>query len=125
MYYKVIEKNNSRYIECDSAEAPLRSEQDALDLIGACFENETSLVILHAGMLSDDFLNLRTGLAGQILQKLINYHIKAAAVIAHGPEIQGRFKELLAESNKGNDFRVFGSTADAESWLLGGVFHGE
>jgi hypothetical protein len=32
--------------------------------------------------------------------------------------IQGKFKEMLAESNKGKDFRVFNSMTDAENWLL-------
>jgi hypothetical protein len=30
----------------------------------------------------------------------------------------GKFKEFLAEANKGNDFRVLGSSEEAEDWLL-------
>jgi hypothetical protein len=30
----------------------------------------------------------------------------------------GKFKELVMESNKRNDFRVFYNKEDAENWLL-------
>ncbi|MBW7474052.1 DUF4180 domain-containing protein [Paenibacillus oenotherae] len=120
MQVQVIEKNEAKYIQYASAETPIRSEQDALDLIAACFENDAYLIMLHAEALSDDFLKLSTGLAGQVLQKLVNYRIKTAAVITDELRIKGRFKELLAESNKRNDFRVFGSIVEAEDWLLGG-----
>jgi PadR family transcriptional regulator AphA len=118
MQFKVVEKANGRYIECISAETPLCTEQDALDLVAICGENDTNLLILHADTLSDDFFKLRTGIAGQMLQKFTNYHIKTAVIMANEQLIKGKFKEMLAESNKRNDFRVFNSITDAENWLL-------
>jgi hypothetical protein len=117
MNYKVVEKNHKKYIVCDSAETPLQSEQDALDLIAACFENNTFLLMLNAEVLADDFFRLRTGLAGQVLQKFINYRVKVAVVLTKEQRIMGKFKEFLAEANKGNDFRVFSSSEEAEDWL--------
>ncbi len=117
MKYTVIDKTNKRYIEYTSSETPVSTEQDALDLIAACFETDTGLVMLHAGALADDFFRLRTGLAGSVLQKFINYNIKAALVIPDNQKVKGKFKELLAESNKGNSFRVFHSREEAEAWL--------
>ena len=118
MNYKVIERDNQKYIECDSVETPLSSEQDAIDLIAACWENDTSLVMLHSEVLTDDFFKLKTGLAGQVLQKFMNYHIKVAVIITDDQKIKGKFKELLAEANKRNDFRVFNNVEEAENWLL-------
>jgi len=118
MNYKVIERDNQKYIECDSAETPLSSEQDAIDLIAACWENDTSLVMLHSEVLAEDFFKLKTGLAGQVLQKFMNYHIKVAVIITDEQKIKGKFKELLAESNKRNDFRVFSNIEEAENWIL-------
>lgn len=116
--YKVIEKDNKKYIECDSETTPICSEQDALDLCVACIENNTNLMMLHAEMLTDDFFNLKTGLAGQVLQKFINFHVKVAVILTNERKISGRFKELLAESNKRNDFVSFINTVEAENWLL-------
>lgn len=118
MNYKVIEKNNKKYIECVSAETPLSTEQDALDLIAACVENDTYMLMIHAEALSEDFFKLKTGLAGKVLQKFVNYHVKTAAIITSELTIKGNFKEVLAEANRGNDFRVFNNAAEAENWLL-------
>ncbi|WP_438445021.1 DUF4180 domain-containing protein [Gorillibacterium sp. sgz5001074] len=118
MGHAVIEKNNRTYIQCASEEARLGSEQEALDLIGACWEHDTRLLLLHADALPDDFFRLRTGLAGSLLQKFVNYGMKVAAVVPDEKRIQGKMKELLAESNKGKDFRVFSGTEEAEEWLL-------
>jgi hypothetical protein len=83
MQLRVIEKANGRYIECISAETPLCTEQDALNLIGLCGENDTGHLIIHTEALSDDFFKLRTGVAGQMLQKFINYHVKTAVILTN------------------------------------------
>jgi DNA-binding PadR family transcriptional regulator len=118
MNYKVIEKNTKKYIECISAEKPINTEKDALDLIAACGENDTNLLMLHAEALSDEFFKLKTGLAGMILQKFINYRVRTAVVLRGELKIIGKFKEFLAEANKGSDFRVFNNIAEAENWLI-------
>lgn len=118
MNYKVVERNSRRYILCDSTDTPLGSEQDSLDLVAACGENDTNLILLHSGAISDDFFKLRTGLAGKVLQKFINYRIRAAVVLTNEQKITGKFKEVIAETSKGNDFRVFDRAEEAEKWLL-------
>jgi PadR family transcriptional regulator AphA len=114
----VIDKNNKKYMECSSAESPIGTEQNAVDLVAACMENDTNLLMIHAEALVDDFFELRTGLAGSILQKFINYHVKAVVVMTDSQKMKGRFKEFSTEANKGNSFRVFSSKAEAEKWLL-------
>lgn len=118
MSYRVIEKANKKYIECASIEAQLNTEQDAIELIGACFENNTNLLMFHDEALSEDFFKIRTGLAGKVLQKFADYHVKVAVIITNEQKIKGKFKEVLAESNKGNDFRTFSNIEEAENWLF-------
>lgn len=118
MNYRVIEKDNKKYIECFSAETLLNTEQDAIDLITACYENNTYLLLIHDQVLSDEFFRLGTGLAGNILQKFINYHIRVGVVLASEQRIKGKFKDALSEFNKGNDCRVFKDIEEAERWLL-------
>lgn len=118
MNYKVIEKDNKKYIACISGELKLSSERDATDFISACWEIDTSLLMIYSEALSEDFFNLRTGLAGAVLQKFINYRIKVATVIENQENLNDRFKEMILESNKRNDFRVFKDAIEAESWLL-------
>lgn len=119
MHDEVKTKGSRKYLECASAEHPLATEQDALDLLAACFEHETRLIVLHSQALTGEFFDLRTGLAGKVLQKFVNYRVKVAVVLADEGVVKGRVKEWFAESNKGNDFRVFREPGEAEQWLLG------
>jgi PadR family transcriptional regulator AphA len=118
MQVQVIEKAKGRYIQCISAKTPLSSEQDAVELLAICGENDTNHLIINAEALSDDFFKLRTGVAGQMLQKFINYHVQIAVMITNESMITGKFKEMVAESNKRNDFRVFTNISDAENWFF-------
>lgn len=117
MNYKVVNKNNSKYIEFDSDLRELSSEQDVLDYISICMENNVYTVMLHSNVLSEDFFNLKTGLAGMALQKFINYNIKAAVIIEDEKKLNERFKEMIMEANKGNQFRTFKNIAAAETWI--------
>ena len=116
--YKIIAINGKKYIECASAEKPIRTEQNALDLISACFENDTNFLLIQAQALADDFFQLRTGLAGSVLQKFINYKIKVAVVMTDQQRVKGKFKEFITEANKGNSVRVFSNKEEAGNWLL-------
>jgi DNA-binding PadR family transcriptional regulator len=116
--FKVFVNGDVRYLECFSAKAPLSTEQDALDLVALCGENGTNLLMLHGEALSGDFFRLRTGVAGRMLQKFVNYNLRTAAVISDPGVIRGRFREMAAEANKGSHFRVFQSREDARAWLL-------
>ncbi|UNK17224.1 DUF4180 domain-containing protein [Paenibacillus sp. N3/727] len=118
MNYKIIENGNQKYIEFISTPTPFCTEQDAVDLVALCKENETNLLLLHSHVLSEDFFKLRTGVAGNMIQKFINYHVKTAAVIPKELVNKGKFKEMVLESNHSNHFRVFETREDAESWLL-------
>lgn len=115
MNYEIIDKIDKKYIE---VKHPLTCESDVVDIIGLCVSNDIKLLVLKEEVFTENFINLKSGLAGIVLQKFINYHIKASAVIKDNSKIQGRFKELLSELNKTNDFRVFSNILDAENWIL-------
>ncbi len=95
----------------------IRSEGDGLDLVSACVEQGTNLVLLPTACLSDDFLRLSTRVAGLVLQKLVNYNIRTAAVL-DTERTAVRFQEFSMEANKGQAFRTFDTSAQAEAWLL-------
>jgi len=119
MTYRLVQNGAVSYLESAAGSEPIRSEQDALDAIAQGWEHGTSRLLLHADMLSDEFMNLRTGLAGAILQKFANYGLKAAVVLPDSRSLKGRFKELVAEANRSREFRVFENRDEAEAWLIG------
>lgn len=117
MEYQVVEKNNQKYIRLGHTGALIQAERDALELLSICAEHGTNLLLIQGERLSDAFLQLRTGVAGAVLQKFVLYNIKAAAVLDEN-RIKGKFKDFVSESNRGNTFRVYGSFDEAEHWLL-------
>lgn len=117
MKYQIIEKNHQKYLWLDPGGTPVTTEQDANWLFTVCVENGVNLLLIDGERLSDEFLRLRTGIAGIALQKFVQYQIKAAAVL-DDTRTQGKFKEFLTESNRGNVFRSFKTIDEAEEWLL-------
>lgn len=114
MDYKIIEKMNKKYIEIKQE---ILCESDVLDIIGICISNDIKMLVLREKAFSKEFINLKSGLAGIVLQKFMNYHIKVSAIIDKD-KIEGRFKELVYELNKSSNFKVFNNSIDAENWIL-------
>ncbi len=117
MEYTIVEKNGQKYIKLDREGLLIQKEQDALTLLTLCMENGTNLLLIQGERLSDEFLRLKTGIAGAILQKFVQYNIKTVAVLDKD-KARGKFKEFLAESNRGSMFRTYANFDEAEQWLL-------
>lgn len=118
MNYKIVENGTKKYIELISSPTPLSTEQDAVDLVALCREHDIDYLMLHGEALSEDFFNLRTGVAGRMMQKFITYSLKTGVIIPDTSVNKGRFKEMVTESNRSNQFGVFETREDAESWLI-------
>ncbi|WP_144120003.1 DUF4180 domain-containing protein [Catellatospora sichuanensis] len=81
---------------------PVTSVQDALDLIGATF-GCADTVAVAAHLLTDDFFTLGTGLAGEIMQKFVNYQVRfviVGDVSAHLAR-SNALRAFVYESNRG------------------------
>ena len=114
MNYEIIEKMDKKYIKISQL---ISCEGDILDIIGVCISNDINVVWLEKDTFNDDFIDLKSGLAGIALQKFMNYHIKMSIIIDKN-KIEGRFKELVYELNQTSTFRVFFNSEDAENWIL-------
>ena len=79
--------------------------QDVLDIMGDMGSYGCNRIILHEKHLHKDFFNLKTGLAGDILQKFSNYHVKLAIVGDFSQYHSKSLRDFILESNKGN--RIF------------------
>ena len=114
----LITTNNHTYLEMLPDGSLVQSECDALDLVAACGENSTDSLLLHGASLPEDFFRLSTGLAGAILLKFSNYHIRCALLITPELEEQGRFHEMVLEANRrSTELHFFYERGPAEEWL--------
>jgi len=97
-----------------SASAPL----DPVGAVRSCLESGAEALLFDADALPETFFDLRTGVAGEVVQRLVNYGLRMAAVVpdpaAHGE----RFTEFAREAARGHGpFRFFPDRAAALDWL--------
>lgn len=84
----------------------------ALDLLmSAKYEAGAECIVVDKKRIAEDFFVLSTGLAGEILQKYINYGGKLAIYGDFSHYTSKPLKDFIRESNKGKDF-FFAATKD-------------
>ena len=74
-------------------------------------------IVLEEKDFAPEFFDLRSGLAGELFQKLVNYGLRVAIVVPD-PAVHGeRFKELAHEHRSHGVVRIVKSAAEARAWL--------
>ena len=118
MKYTILgQSNNIVYI--NDAEK-ICDVQSTLDLIATVnYETGCSSLVLDKSSFLEDFFVLSSGLAGEILQKFVNYHIKVAIVGDYSVYTSKPLKDFIYESNKGNHVFFVSSMEDAVTKLEG------
>ncbi len=63
-----------------------------------------NFVVIPTDRLTPDFFQLRTGLAGEILQKFVNYGLRLAIIgdLSRFTSNSTALRDLIYESNRGN-----------------------
>ncbi|MGH7288639.1 MAG: DUF4180 domain-containing protein, partial [Myxococcota bacterium] len=61
--------------------------------------------------------DLRSGVAGDVVQKLVNYGVRMAAVVPDLDAQPPRFREFAREGNGGRQLRFFATRTEAIAWL--------
>ena len=86
--------------------------QSALDLaMTVKYETGAAKIVINKSAVCDEFFILSSGIAGEILQKFINYHVRMAIYGDYSQYTSKPLKDFIYESNNGNDF-FFVSTKD-------------
>jgi hypothetical protein len=113
----ILTRNANRIVECLE---PIGSTGDALELISACIENDATRVLIDDRHLPPAFFELRSGFAGEFVQKLVNYRMQLAAVFSDVSKHGERFEQFVGEARRGRGFRAFDDRESALAWLAGG-----
>lgn len=85
-------------------EGPSLAEDGNLsDLIGELFGSGAGIVAVPLARLGPEFLRLSSGVAGHVLQKLVNYRFQIAVVgdVAAATEASSPLRDFIRESNRG------------------------
>lgn len=77
------------------------------------YNAETNKIIIDKKIIAEEFFILSTGLAGEILQKFINYYVKAAIYGDYSKYTSKPLKDFIYESNNGKDVFFVSSIDEA------------
>jgi hypothetical protein len=104
---------------CDPDGPTISREADALDIIGGAGWQRADLVVIPAQRFDPDFFTLSTGIAGDIIQKFVNYRLPVAIVGDIGDHLtaSSALRAFVHESNNGRHVWFLDELADLEAKL--------
>ena len=92
--------------------------QSASDISAALSASvERGGLVLDEKDITPDFFDLKTGLAGQVLQKFVNYRTKLAVIVRDASVYGGRFGELMHEHGFTRSCDSLARVGCAAEWL--------
>ena len=104
MRKQIITKNGASIVVLHSDEVLIADGQSALDLIASAFYNDNcEHMLLNKAAIAEEFFTLSSGMAGEVLQKFINYGMRLAIVGNFGGYTSKALKDFIYESNRGNN----------------------
>ncbi len=118
MEIKKVEKNNVICAVIQSNDIVISDTQSALDLLmTAKYEIGTKNIVIDKKLIAEDFFILSSGLAGEILQKFINYDGRIAIFGDYTHYKSKPLHDFIYESNQGKDVFFVRTEAEAVDML--------
>ena len=118
MITQTKEFHGVRYVMMHSDEIIIADVQTSLDwLVNVLYETGCHRIALNREAFAPSFFVLRSGLAGDILQKFVNYHIKLAIIGDYTPFTSKPLHDFMLESNRGNHIYFVSTEAEAAAKL--------
>lgn len=104
MSIETITEKNIKIAVVSGPDACVTDVQTALDLMMTVkYETSADRIALEKGVLTEEFFILSSGLAGEILQKFVNYHTRLAIYGDFSRYTSKPLRDFIYESNQGKD----------------------
>ena len=114
MNIKINKKENSKVAVIESPDILINEPQDALDLMATIMHlHECNKIVISESSITKSFFYLKTGIAGEILQKFSNYQMKLAIVGDFSNYNSKSLRDFIFESNKGSQVFFLSSEEEA------------
>lgn len=106
---------------CDAEGPAIAGERDTADLIGDAFGSGATVIALPLARLRPDFLKLGTRVAGEILQKLVNYRFRVVILgdVSAAVAASNALRDFVVESNRSETVWFLPNLAALEARLAG------
>ena len=116
---KFYELHDVRVLECVFDGSKLQTYNDTVDLIGKSFENLATLIVIPVECLDDEFFQLKTRIAGELIQKFVQYRRRLVIVgdISRHLAKSSALRAFVNESNRGREVWFLASLEDLNNRL--------
>jgi len=91
----------------------IQQQGDGTDLMGNVYYEGYDRIILHQENITEDFFDLKNGMAGEILQKFSTYRVRLAIVGNFSHYNKKSLQDFIFESNKGRQVNFLPSVDEA------------
>ena len=105
--------NDIRIAEVVSESKIIGNVQDGLDLLGNLYYQDFDRIIVHEKNIAPEFFDLKTGIAGEVLQKFSTYRVRLAIVGDFSKYPGKSITDFIFESNKLGHVNFVPSVAEA------------
>lgn len=95
----------------------INNTQDALDIMANCDYQGARKIILYEKNIIPAFFDLKTGIAGDILQKFTNYQVQVAIVGDFSKYESKSLRDFIYESNKHRQINFVNTFEEAKEKL--------
>jgi hypothetical protein len=117
MVIEIIEYKENRIALLKSDNVIIRETQDALDLMADAGQHNSHKIIVNEKHLTPGFFDLKTRIAGDILQKFSTYNIQLAIVGDFSKYNSKSLKDFIFESNRYGRINFVSSLEEAKERL--------
>jgi len=105
---------SNQFLIASEAGIAIRTLSDISNAVGATYG--TAGLILTQSDLAPEFFDLKTGLAGELFQKFINYGLRLILIVPNPERYGDRFTELAREHRSHNSIRIVPTKDEANAW---------
>jgi hypothetical protein len=117
MKIELAEINDTLLAEIISDKIEIKNSQDAIDIMMNCVYQGAEKIIIRKENLIPDFFDLKTKIAGEILQKFSTYRVKLAIIGDFENITSKSLKDFIHESNKAGNISFVNSLENAREIL--------
>lgn len=99
MQIQIIEQNTAQIAELISDGLVIADKESGTDLVGNIYYQGFDRVLLYAKNITPAFFELKSGIAGEVLQKFSTYRVRIAIVGDFSTYMSNSLRDFIRESN--------------------------
>ena len=107
------DNDNLKLAEVLSDSVLIHQTQDALDIMADCTYNGYNTIVVYEEAIVPAFFDLKTGIAGDILQKFSTYNVRLAIIGDFSKYTSKSLRDFIYESNRHGHIFFAGSREEA------------